>query len=75
MSTKINTILEEIDSLSLEEQEAIMDIGRKRLIERKRAALVKNVKEAEEEFASGKLTCESVNDIMKAIDYEADKNK
>ncbi len=75
MTNKINDILEKIDSLSIEEQETVIDIGKKRLIERKRKSLVKNVKEAEKEYESGKLKAESVHDVLKAIEYEASKNK
>lgn len=74
MENKINNVLEEFDSLTIEEQEVVVDIEKKRLIERKRELLVKNVIEAEEEFASGKMKSQSVDDIMKAIDDEADKN-
>jgi hypothetical protein len=75
MTNKINEILEKLDSLSIEEQETVIDVGKKRLIERKRKSLIKNVKEAEDEFDSGNLTAESVQDVLKAIEYEADKNK
>jgi hypothetical protein len=68
MSGKLNNILEEFDSLSLEEQETILEIEKKRMIERKRKQLVKDVEEAEREFKSGNLKPESVEDIMKAID-------
>jgi hypothetical protein len=74
MDNKINTVLEEFDTLSVEEQEAVVEIEKKRLIERKRKLLVKNVKEAEDEFNSGQLKSETVDDIMKAIDDEADKD-
>jgi hypothetical protein len=61
-------MLEEFDTFSLEEQETILEIEKKRVIERKREQLVKDVKEAEQEFQSGILKKESVEDIMKAID-------
>jgi len=73
MSRKINNLLENFDTLTIEEQEAVIDIEKKRLIERKREELKNNVKEAENEFSSGKLKSESIDDIMKAIDDEADK--
>jgi hypothetical protein len=68
MSGKLNNILEEFDSLSLEEQETILEIEKKRMIERKRKQLMKDVEEAEQEFKSGNLKPESVEEIMKAID-------
>ncbi|MFZ1321067.1 MAG: hypothetical protein WAT71_05880 [Ignavibacteria bacterium] len=68
MNNKLNNILEEFDSFSLEEQETILEIEKKRVIERKREQLVRDVKEAEQEFQSGILKKESVEDIMKGID-------
>jgi len=75
MENKINAVLEDFDSLSIDEQEVVVEIERKRLTERKRTMLVKNVNEAEEEYNSGKLKSESVDEIMKAIENEADKDK
>lgn len=68
MRNKVNDILEEFDSLSLEEQETVLDIEKKRLIEKKRQLLIQEVKEGEEEYKSGKLKPKSVDDIMKEID-------
>jgi len=48
----------------------VVDIEKKRLIERKRELLVKNVKEAEDEFESGKMKSQNFDDIMKTIDDE-----
>ena len=70
MENKINNVLEEFDSLTIEEQEVVVDIEKKRLIERKRELLVKNVKEAEDEFESGKMKSQNFDDIMKTIDDE-----
>ncbi len=73
MNNKLNDILEEFDSLSLEEQETILEIEKKRIIERKREQLVRDVKEGEQEFKAKALKPESVEDIMKGID-ETDKD-
>ena len=68
MSNKVNDILEEFDSLSIEEQETVVEIEKKRLTEKKRRLLIDAVKEAEEEYKSGNLKPESIDEIMKAID-------
>lgn len=68
MNNKVNDILEEFDSLSLEEQETVLDIEKKRLIEKKGKLLVNEVKEAEREYESGKLKPKSVEEITNDMD-------
>lgn len=74
MNNKLNDILEDFDSLTLEEQETVLDIEKKRLIEKKRKLLIEEVREAEKEYKTGKLKPKSVEDIMKEID-ETDTDK
>ncbi len=47
-------ILEAADQLSPEDQENLIDILQKRLRDRRRATLVRDVQEAQKEFAEGK---------------------
>jgi len=68
MKNKLNDTLESFDSLTIEEQEIVIDIERKRLTDKKREMLVKEVREAEAEYKAGELKPESVEEIMKAID-------
>lgn len=60
-------VLEAIEALSEEQQESLMDVVRKRLAERRRAALVKSVAEARKEFKSGKLRPATPAEIMRKI--------
>ena len=46
-------VLEAIDTLSLEDQETLEEILRRRIIERQRAELVQDVQEAQHEFQAG----------------------
>ena len=60
-------VLDSIDALSEDQQESLLDIVRKRLAERRRAALIKSVGEAQKEFKSGKLRPATSAEIMRKI--------
>jgi hypothetical protein len=60
-------VLDSIDALSEDQQESLLDIVRKRLAERRRAALIKSVGEAQKEFKSGKLRPVPSAEIMRKI--------
>jgi hypothetical protein len=59
--------LEMIESLPEYQQEDIIEIVRKRLIEHRRDLLSMNIKEAREEYARGDYRKGSVDDLMKEI--------
>ena len=60
-------VLDSIDALPDEQQESLVDIVRKRLAERRRAALVKSVGAARKEFKAGKLRSANPSEIMRKI--------
>jgi hypothetical protein len=60
-------VLEAIDRLSSEEQETLLDIVRRRLIERGRQQLAADIQEARTEFAAGQCQPTTVDDLMKEI--------
>ena len=60
-------VLDSIEALPEDQQESLLDIVRKRLAERRRAALVKSVGEARKEFKSGKLRAATPAEIMRKI--------
>ena len=60
-------VLDSIEALPEEQQESLVDIVRKRLAERRRAALVKSVGEARKEFKAGKLRPAAPAEIMRKI--------
>ena len=62
-----NEVLEAADHLSLTEQESLIDILRRRLAERRRAELVKDVQEARKEFQLGMVHESAVDGIMAEI--------
>ncbi len=71
MQTIINDILEKFDSLNIEDQESILEIEKKRLIQKKRAQLVEEVREAEKDYEAGKYIEGDVETLMKAIENES----
>ena len=48
-----NDVLEAVEELSFDEQETLVGIVRRRLAERRRAELVRDVQEASEEYRQG----------------------
>ena len=67
--------MELIDSLSLDEQEELIEIEKKRIIEKKRELLSKDIIEAKADIEKGNFITGDYNDIMKAIDDEIKPNK
>ncbi|HET7840862.1 MAG TPA: hypothetical protein VFM21_04620 [Terriglobia bacterium] len=60
-------ILASTEGLSLEEQEALVEVLRNRLRDRRRAELAQDVQEAQEEFAQGRSKPSTPDDLMKEI--------
>jgi len=60
-------VLEAADKLSLEEQESLIDILHRRMIERRRAEIAKDIEEARQEFREGGCQPATPNDIMEEI--------
>lgn len=60
-------VLEAIDRLSLEEQETLMDIVRRRIAERSRKMLAIEVQEARQEFAEGRCRPATADELVKEI--------
>jgi preprotein translocase subunit SecA len=60
-------VLEAIDTLSLEDQETLEEILRRRIIERRRAELVHDVQEAQQEFQAGQCRPVTPEELMQEI--------
>jgi transcriptional regulator of heat shock response len=60
-------ILDAADELSPEEQENLIDILQKRLRDRQRAEIAKDVREAQQEFAEGKCQAVTPAQLMEEI--------
>ncbi len=64
-------VVDAADRLSTEEQEELLEILRRRLAERRRAQLVREVQEARAEFAAGQASVASVDEIMDEASRES----
>jgi hypothetical protein len=60
-------VLEAIDTLSLEDQETLEAILHRRIIERRRAELVQDVQEAQQEFQAGQCRPVTPEELMQEI--------
>lgn len=60
--------LEIVESLPDYQQDDLVDIIRKRRLDRRREALVENVKEAEAAYSRGDYMTGTVEDLMREID-------
>ena len=69
IQTTFAEILEAAAQLPLEDQENLIDILQKRLRARRRAYLVKDVQEAQKEFAEGKCQSVTPEQLMEEILY------
>ncbi len=59
--------LEVIESLPEEQQESLIGIIRRRIIERRRDILAKNIQEARQEYLRGDVNRGTVDDLLKEL--------
>ena len=62
-----NQVLDNVDALSWDEQEMLIEIIRKRLIEAKREQIAANIAQAKLDYESGNVFRGSVDEIMAEI--------
>ena len=62
--TSFNEILESVEQLSVEDQEALIDLVRRRLVERRRAEIAANIVKAQEEYQTGQVFRGTVDELM-----------
>jgi hypothetical protein len=67
MSVTFQEALDSVESLPAHQQEDLIDIVRRRLIERKRERLADNIREAKEDYARGEVRRGTVNDLLKEL--------
>ncbi|MFH0959295.1 MAG: hypothetical protein V1897_11385 [Pseudomonadota bacterium] len=68
--SKVNTfndLLESVDKLSLDEQETLTEVLHRRIIERRRSELAREIQEAQWEFKEGSGQPTTPSEIMKEI--------
>lgn len=65
--TTFSTVLDAADALSLEEQETLIDILRRRIAESNRQRLIAEVQETRRDFAQGQCEEATADEIMREI--------
>jgi hypothetical protein len=60
-------VLEAVDKLSLEEQETLIEVLHRRLIERRREEIARDIQQAQEEFQAGRSRSVTPEELMKEI--------
>lgn len=69
--TTFSDVVDAADDLSVDEQETLVEILRRRIAKRNREALVRDIAQARSEFQSGQARKSSVSDIMEELHGES----
>jgi hypothetical protein len=67
MDVSFQEVLDIVESLPEYQQEDLIDIIRRRLIEQRRDRLADSIREAREEYARGEVKKGTVDDLMKEL--------
>ncbi|MBE9168791.1 hypothetical protein IQ238_15160 [Pleurocapsales cyanobacterium LEGE 06147] len=62
--SKFEQVLESVETLSIEEQEALIDLVRQRLKERRRTEIAENIARSQQDDRAGKVFCGTVEQII-----------
>jgi ABC-type Fe3+/spermidine/putrescine transport system ATPase subunit len=62
--------IESVESLSVEDQEILLDLLQKRLQQKRRTQLAQEIKEIHQEFAEGKVQFGSVDQFLEQLDQQ-----
>ena len=69
--TTFSDVVDAADNLSVDEQQTLVEILRRRIAKRNREILVRDVAEARAEFRTGQARASSVSDIMDEVRGES----
>ena len=67
MDVTFQEVLDIVESLPEYQQEDLVDIIRRRLVEQRRDRLANSIREAREEYARGEVKRGTVDDLMKEL--------
>ena len=67
-------VLDTIDQLPFEQQEMLIDIFRKRLIETRRQKIAQDAQESLNAFRQGRFTAQPVDQVLKELHESLDEN-
>ncbi|KAF3885919.1 MULTISPECIES: hypothetical protein [Nostocales] len=63
-ASKFEQVLESVETLSIEEQEALIDLVQRRLAEQRRSEIAANIAQAQAEYQAGKVFRGTVEQII-----------
>ena len=66
-AVSFHEVLDAVEHLSLDEQESLIDVIRRRIAEHRRREIAGLVSSAREEYRNGKLSPENPDDIIQSI--------
>ena len=66
-NAKLSKVLEAADKLTLDEQEALVEIVRRRIAQQRRVQLAREIRSARREFQSGRPRAVSLDELMREI--------
>lgn len=69
--TTLSEIVDAADGLSVDEQISLLEILRRRVVERNRQQLLDEVKQSRDEFATGRAQAAAASDIINEASGEA----
>jgi len=67
-TSRLQQAIDTVESLSIEEQNFIVDIFLKRLQRKRREQLLQEISEVQQEVSEGKIKYGSVDDFLKELD-------
>lgn len=70
MSAIINTLVEEFQDLSLDEQEYLAELFKKQILDARRDRLAKRVSESRRNYKKGQCKSGSLKDLMEDLDND-----
>lgn len=62
--TSFDAVLESVEKLSVEDQEVLIDLVRRRLVERRRSEIATNIVKSQEEYQAGQVVRGNVDELM-----------
>ena len=68
MQTTFDGVLDAIDSLSIPDQEALIALVKKRISDRRRHEIAKNIQQAQLEYQSGQLFQGTIEDAIAELE-------
>lgn len=68
--SRFQQVIDAVESLSSDEQSALLTLPQKRLTQQKRVEIVQEITEVRQEYAQGNVKFGSVADLMAELDSE-----